>query len=120
MLSRGVPGESYNVGGHNEKTNLEVVQTICDLLDKHAPRADGVSRRSQISFVTDRPGHDFRYAIDPGKIDRDLGWTPRETFESGIEKTVRWYLDNDDWWQPILQRQDALARVGTSSARKAG
>ena len=120
VLSRGVPGESYNVGGHNEKTNLEVVQTICDLLDKHAPRADVVSRRSQISFVTDRPGHDFRYAIDPGKIDRDLGWTPRETFESGIEKTVRWYLDNDDWWQPILQRQYALARVGTSSARKAG
>ena len=120
VLSRGVPGESYNVGGHNEKTNLEVVQTICDLLDKHAPRADGVSRRSQISFVTYRPGHDFRYAIDPGKIDRDLGCTPRETFESGIEKTVRWYLDNGDWWQPILQRQDALARVGTSSARKAG
>ncbi len=120
VLSQGLPGESYNVGGHNEKTNLEVVQTICDLLDKHAPRADGVSRRSQISFVTDRPGHDFRYAIDPGKIDRELGWTPRETFESGIEKTVRWYLDNGDWWRPILQRQDALARVGTTSARKAG
>ncbi len=120
VLSQGIPGESYNVGGHNEKTNLEVVQTICDLLDKHAPRADGVSRRSQISFVTDRPGHDFRYAIDPGKIDRELGWTPRETFESGIEKTVRWYLDNGDWWRPILQHQDALARVGTTSARKAG
>ena len=119
VLSKGVPGDSYNVGGHNEKTNLDVVHTICDLLDKHAPRSDGVSRRDQISFVTDRPGHDFRYAIDPGKIDRDLGWTPRETFESGIEKTVRWYLDNASWWQPIVQRQDALSRVGTTK-RKAG
>ena len=119
VLSRGVPGESYNVGGHNEKTNLEVVETICDLLDRFSPRADGVSRRSQITFVADRPGHDQRYAIDPGKIDRELGWTPRETFESGIEKTVRWYLDNAAWWQPIIQRQDALARVGTTT-RKAG
>lgn len=119
VLSKGTPGESYNVGGHNEKTNLDVVHTICDLLDKHSPRADGVSRRTQISFVTDRPGHDFRYAIDPGKIDRELGWTPRETFESGIEKTVRWYLDNPSWWQPIVQRQDALTRVGTTK-RKAG
>ncbi|MEQ8396370.1 dTDP-glucose 4,6-dehydratase [Thalassobaculum sp.] len=119
VLSKGVPGESYNVGGHNEKTNLDVVHTICDLLDTHSPRGDGVSRRSQISFVTDRPGHDFRYAIDPGKIDRELGWTPRETFESGIEKTVRWYLDNAAWWQPIVQRQDALSRVGTTK-RKAG
>jgi dTDP-glucose 4,6-dehydratase len=119
VLSQGVPGQSYNVGGHNEKTNLEVVETICDLLDKHAPRGDGVSRRTQIGFVTDRPGHDHRYAIDPGKIGRELGWTPRETFETGIEKTVRWYLDNEAWWQPIIQRQDALGRVGTN-ARKAG
>ena len=119
VLSKGVPGESYNVGGHNEKTNLEVVETICDLLDRHSPRPDGVSRRTQISFVTDRPGHDQRYAIDPAKIGRELGWTPRETFETGIEKTVRWYLDNAAWWQPIIQRQDALTRVGTN-ARKAG
>lgn len=119
VLSRGVPGHSYNVGGHNEKTNLEVVETICDLLDRFSPRSDGVVRRSQIAFVTDRPGHDQRYAIDPGKIGRELGWTPRETFETGIEKTVRWYLDNAVWWQPIIQRQDALGRVGTTP-RKAG
>jgi len=119
VLSRGVPGQSYNVGGHNEKTNLEVVETICDLLDHHAPRPDGVVRRSQIAFVADRPGHDFRYAIDPSKIARELGWKPRESFETGIDKTVRWYLDNEAWWRPLVQRQDALARVGTS-ARKAG
>ena len=81
VLSQGLPGESYNVGGHNEKTNLEVVQTICDLLDKHAPRADGVSRRSQISFVTDRPGHDMRYAIDATKLETVLGWKAQENFE---------------------------------------
>lgn len=119
VLSQGVPGQSYNVGGHNEMTNLEVVETICDLLDRHSPRGDGVARRSQISFVTDRPGHDQRYAIDPSKIGRELGWTPRETFETGIEKTVRWYLDNEAWWQPIIQRQDALGRIGTTT-RKAG
>jgi len=112
VLSQGVPGESYNIGGHNEMANLTVVETICDLLDKHAPALpDGRSRRELITFVTDRPGHDFRYAIDADKIERDLGWTPRETFESGIEKTVQWYLDNETWWRPLVERA-GLARVG--------
>lgn len=113
IASTGKPGESYNVGGLNEKTNLEVVETICDLLDKLSPREDGGSRRDQITFVTDRPGHDFRYAIDPAKIQRELGWNPNETFESGIEKTVQWYLDNQDWWRPILAGKYDLSRVGT-------
>ena len=120
VLSKGQEGESYNIGGHNEMSNLAVVETICDLLDRHAPPLEGgKSRRELITFVTDRPGHDFRYAIDAAKIERDLGWTPRETFESGIEKTVRWYLDNGDWWQPLLDR-NVLARVGTGTTGKTG
>ena len=119
MASQGAVGESYNIGGHNEMTNLAVVEAICDLLDRHAePLPNGGSRRELISFVTDRPGHDFRYAIDAGKIARDLDWTPRETFESGIEKTVRWYLEHEDWWGAILNSRYDLGRVGTG-ARKA-
>ena len=97
VLSRGKPGETYNIGGWNEKTNLDVVQRLCDMLDKFSPKADGTSYRNQITFVADRPGHDRRYAIDASKIARELGWKPQETFDSGIEKTVRWYLDNQDW-----------------------
>ncbi|MCR9177004.1 MAG: dTDP-glucose 4,6-dehydratase [Alphaproteobacteria bacterium] len=120
IASTGAAGESYNVGGNNEKTNLEVVEVICDLLDEMAPSlSDGSPRRSLISFVTDRPGHDFRYAIDASKIKRDLGWEPRETFETGIRQTVRWYLDNADWWQPILDGTYGLDRVGTGT-KKAG
>lgn len=119
VASQGAVGESYNIGGHNEMTNLAVVEAICDLLDRHAePLPNGGSRRELISFVTDRPGHDFRYAIDAGKIARDLDWTPRETFESGIEKTVRWYLEHEDWWGAILNSRYDLGRVGTG-ARKA-
>ncbi|GHD76153.1 dTDP-glucose 4,6-dehydratase [Vogesella fluminis] len=97
VLDAGAPGETYNVGGWNEKTNLDVVRTICRLLDELRPRADGKSYAEQISHVQDRPGHDRRYAIDARKLQRELGWKPAETFDSGIRKTVQWYLDNPDW-----------------------
>jgi len=97
VLAKGRPGETYNIGGWNEKTNLEIVHTVCTLLDKLQPRADGKSYREQITFVADRPGHDQRYAIDARKIERELGWKPAETFETGIRKTVQWYLDNPGW-----------------------
>lgn len=96
VLEAGNVGEVYNVGGWNEKANLDVVHTLCDMLDKAKPKASG-SYRDQITFVTDRPGHDARYAIDASKLERDLGWKPAETFETGIQKTVQWYLDNQDW-----------------------
>ena len=97
VLEAGQLGETYNVGGWNEKANLDVVNTICALLDELSPRADGKSYAEQITFVTDRPGHDRRYAIDARKLERELGWKPAETFETGIRKTVQWYLDNNDW-----------------------
>ena len=97
VLEAGRLGETYNIGGWNEKPNLEVVHTLCDTLDALRPRADGRSYRAQITFVKDRPGHDRRYAIDARKIERELGWKPQETFESGIRKTVAWYLDHAEW-----------------------
>ena len=97
VLAQGRVGETYNIGGWNEKTNLDVVGTLCSILDELSPRADGKSYKDQISFVADRPGHDRRYAIDAAKLARELGWRPAETFESGIRKTVRWYLDNPSW-----------------------
>ena len=97
VLEAGSVGEVYNIGGWNEKPNIEIVHTVCDLLDGIRPRADGQSYRTQITTVTDRPGHDRRYAIDAGKIERELGWRPAETFETGIRKTVRWYLENQPW-----------------------
>ena len=97
VLDKGETGETYNIGGWNEKTNLEVVHTLCDLLDELKPREDGKSYREQITFIKDRPGHDRRYAIDATKISKDLGWRPEETFETGIRKTVQWYFDNQDW-----------------------
>ena len=96
VLARGTPGETYNIGGWNEKPNLEIVHAVCDIVDEMAPRAGG-SRRELITFVKDRPGHDRRYAMDARKIERELGWRPKETFETGIRKTVRWYLDNEEW-----------------------
>ncbi|MDC6131672.1 GDP-mannose 4,6-dehydratase, partial [Burkholderia gladioli] len=96
----GVPGETYNVGGWNEKKNLDVVHVLCDLLDELKPKA-GASYREQIAFVTDRPGHDRRYAIDARKLERELGWKPAETFETGMAKTVRWYLDNQVWAEEV-------------------
>ena len=97
VLAKGRLGEVYNIGGWNEKANLDIVHTICALLDELRPRADKKSYREQIAFVADRPGHDRRYAIDARKIERELGWKPAETFDTGIRKTVQWYLDNQDW-----------------------
>ena len=101
VVARGAPGATYLIGGNAERTNLQVVEAICDLLDAHAPREDGQSRRAQIGFVADRPGHDYRYAIDPSRIRDELGWQPRESFDSGMAGTVRWYLENRPWWQAI-------------------
>ncbi|MDQ2148649.1 dTDP-glucose 4,6-dehydratase [Alcaligenaceae bacterium A4P071] len=102
VLESGKLGETYNVGGWNEKANLEVVHTICAILDELQPRADGQPYTTQITFVKDRPGHDRRYAIDARKLERELGWKPAETFESGIRKTVQWYLDNTEWVDNVM------------------
>jgi dTDP-glucose 4,6-dehydratase len=105
VLTRGRVGESYNVGSRSERTNLQVVEAICDLLDERAgPLATGKARRSLIRFVVDRPGHDRRYAIDPSKIENDLGWRPEHSFDAGLRSTVDWYLDNDWWWRPLRER----------------
>ena len=101
VLEAGRLGETYNVGGWNEKPNLDIVHTVCTLLDELRPKADGSSYKAQITHVQDRPGHDRRYAIDAGKIERELGWKPAETFETGIRKTVQWYLDHPDWVQHV-------------------
>ncbi|HEX5184730.1 MAG TPA: dTDP-glucose 4,6-dehydratase [Allosphingosinicella sp.] len=115
VLTGGRVGESYNVGGRSERTNLEVVEAICDLLDARRPLADGRPRRALIRFVTDRPGHDRRYAIDPAKIERELGWRAEETFESGLEKTIDWYLANEWWWRPIREQRYSGKRLGTAA-----
>lgn len=117
VVSEGRLGETYNIGGHNEKRNIEVVETICELLEELAAenahsRANGKGFKDLISFVKDRPGHDARYAIDASKIQRELGWTPQETFESGIRKTVQWYLENPQWWQRVLSGDYKLDRIG--------
>ena len=111
-FERGTPGETYNIGGHNEVQNISVVEMICDLLDDLRPRADGSSYRTQIGFVADRPGHDHRYAIDASKIRDMLGWTPLETFESGLKRTVEWYLANETWWRAIQARSYGGQRLG--------
>jgi len=115
VVEGGRDGHTYNVGGDAERTNLAVVETICDLVDELAdPLADGRARRDLISFVADRPGHDLRYAVDHGKIGAELGWQPSVSFEDGLRLTVQWYLDNRDWWQPLVDRE-ATARVGLAN-----
>ncbi len=112
VFEKGVPGQTYNVGGNSERRNIDVVKTVCNILDRLQPREDGRSYVGQIAYVADRPGHDQRYAIDAGKIGSELGWSPAESFESGIEKTVAWYLSNRDWWAEILDRTQAAKRRG--------
>jgi dTDP-glucose 4,6-dehydratase len=116
IAAKGRPGETYNVGGRNERRNIEVVQTICSVLDKLAPA--NRAREELIEFVTDRPGHDARYAIDASKLEAELGWKARENFDTGIEKTVRWYLDNDWWWRPLRERYKG-ERLGLLKSDKA-
>lgn len=114
VVTEGKIGETYNIGGHNEKTNLEVVKTICDLLEELAPiKPSGVNNYCDlITFVKDRPGHDTRYAIDASKIERELDWVPKETFETGLRKTAQWYLDNRKWWKRVLSGSYQLERLG--------
>ena len=114
VLTKGAVGRSYNIGGENERTNLELVKTLCGILDRLRPRDVG-SYADLITFVTDRPGHDARYAIDPARIRDELGWRPSVTVEEGLEKTVQWYLDNENWWQPLLNRSGFGQRFGTKS-----
>jgi dTDP-glucose 4,6-dehydratase len=112
IVSDGRPGETYLIGGRAERTNLDVVRTICRLLDAQRPRANGEPHEALIEFVADRPGHDRRYAIDPSKTERELGWTPAETFESGMARTVAWYLAREDWWRPLRDQKYAGERLG--------
>ena len=113
IARQGRPGETYNVGGRNERRNIDVVGRICDVLDRMAPAER--PRRELISFVADRPGHDARYAIDATKLETELGWRAQEDFDSGIEKTVRWYLDNEWWWRPLRETYDG-ERLGMVSS----
>ena len=113
VVTRGAVGESYNVGGRAERTNLQVVESICDLLDEKRPRAGGKSHRSLIEFVADRPGHDLRYAIDPARIEAELGWRAVESFETGLAKTVDWYLENEWWWRPLREQRYRGERLGS-------
>ncbi|WP_436322943.1 dTDP-glucose 4,6-dehydratase [Vibrio cidicii] len=116
VVTEGVVGETYNIGGHNEKANIEVVKTICSLLEEMVPNKPQcvVQYQDLITYVKDRPGHDVRYAIDASKIERELGWKPQETFESGIRKTVEWYLNNQEWWSRVLDGSYSRERLGTN------
>ncbi|ABC24646.1 dTDP-glucose 4,6-dehydratase (plasmid) [Rhodospirillum rubrum ATCC 11170] len=115
VLTKGQPGESYNVGGAAERRNIDIVTTVCDLLDELVPAEK--PRRALITYVQDRPGHDFRYAIDASRIHGELGWQPVETFETGIRKTIQWYLDNEAWWRPLRDQVYDGGRLGTLAAR---
>ena len=112
VLAKGAVGRCYNIGGENERSNLELVKTLCAILDEKRPRADGVSYQNQISFVTDRPGHDARYAIDPSRIRNELGWRPSVTVEEGLARTVQWYLDHEPWWRALQNRDGVGQRLG--------
>lgn len=115
VLEKGIPGETYNIGGHNEKRNIEVVETVCDILQELKPLSAHTHYCDQIRFVKDRPGHDFRYAIDASKIERELGWKPKETFESGIKRTINWYLENKEWTEAVTNQTYNLERLGTAN-----
>ena len=114
VLSNGVPGEKYNIGGENERTNLDIVKLLCSILDELKPKKIG-SYKDQIIFVKDRPGHDERYAIDPSFIKKELGWSPSTHIEEGLIKTVKWYLDNEKWWKPLLTRHNISERLGANN-----
>ncbi len=118
VLKRGIAGQSYNIGGRAERSNLDVVKTICRILDEKRPRASGASYGDLVTFVADRPGHDRRYAIDPSKIESELGWKAQETFETGIASTVDWYLQNEWWWRPIREKAYAGERLGSLAGHK--
>jgi dTDP-glucose 4,6-dehydratase len=120
VLKAGRVGETYNVGGHNEKTNLEVVHAVCGLLDQMVPEPPFAPYASLITFVEDRPGHDRRYAMDTGKIRHELGWTPQETLESGLVKTVRWHLRNQSWYQCMLSGTYRGERLGLAEGQGGG
>ncbi|HWW58619.1 MAG TPA: dTDP-glucose 4,6-dehydratase [Sphingopyxis sp.] len=113
VAEKGRVGRSYNIGGENERTNLEIVQAICAILDDIRPRVNGKSYADLIAYVTDRPGHDARYAIDASRIGNELGWRPSVTVEEGLETTIRWYLENEGWWRPMLEQQGLGQRLGT-------
>ena len=115
VVTEGVVGETYNIGGHNEKQNIEVVKTICEILDELKPESTGQKYETLITFVKDRPGHDLRYAIDAAKIEKELGWTPQETFETGIRKTVAWYLNNLDWCHRVQDGSYQRQRLGVNA-----
>ena len=112
VLSSGKLGETYNIGGNNEIQNIDIVKIICEKMDEYSPRKQGGNYEELITYVTDRPGHDFRYAIDASKISNELGWQPKENFETGIEKTIRWYLENREWWQAIQDNTYQQERLG--------
>jgi dTDP-glucose 4,6-dehydratase len=120
MLSEGVPGSTYLVGGNEERRNIDVVRAICHILDGLIPIAGGGSYDELVTYVDDRPGHDFRYAIDPSETTRALGWEPSVGFEQGLRSTVQWYIDNQDWWRPLLVSQDATRRVGLIDRTRGG
>ncbi|MBY6159181.1 dTDP-glucose 4,6-dehydratase [Pseudooceanicola nitratireducens] len=115
VVEKGAVGRSYNIGGENERTNLDLVKTLCGILDAKRPRADGKPYAEQITFVTDRPGHDARYAIDPSRIRAELGWRPSVTVEEGLDRTVQWYLENEDWWRALQARDGVGERLGKSA-----
>ena len=115
VVTEGIVGETYNIGGHNEKQNIDVVKTICQILDDLKPQSNGQKYETLITFVKDRPGHDLRYAIDAKKIEKALGWKPQETFETGIRKTVEWYLNNLDWCRRVQDGSYQRERLGVSA-----